>query len=119
MIKWGWLRSLRIDLAEGSCKLGKWRQKKRVTPWGLSCGTITVNEVFVGRYHRDECSRRPTRHCDFRTGLQGIARVCAGKLVLVNRLVVVATAAFICCIVPVASAQIPIDDVHVTPRIEA
>ena len=38
---------------------------------------------------------------------------------LVLQLVLVATAALIFCFAPIASAQAPIDDVHVTPRVEA
>lgn len=76
----------------------------------------------MGRHHRDECSRRLTTHRDLQLDLHRIPRgdeLSRGGHGLVLWLVFVATCALICCLAPIALAQSPIDDVHVTPRVEA
>jgi Ca-activated chloride channel family protein len=93
-------------------------QKKRLTPRALSCGTISVNEVFVGRHHRHGWSLRLTAHRDPHRGPDGIPTedmLCTGKRALVLFIV---GAALIFCSAPNLLAQAPIDDVHVTPRVE-
>jgi Ca-activated chloride channel family protein len=86
----------------------------------LSCGTISAKEVFVGRHHRRGSSRCLTTHRDLYTDPDGISRgrgLCTGRRAVVFWLVFVATAAII-CFAPSALAQTPIDDVHVTPRVQ-
>jgi Ca-activated chloride channel family protein len=84
------------------------RREKRLAPWGLSCGTISFNEVVVGRHYRHEWFRRLTAN---RGSVLG-----AGRRALVLGLVISATT--LICLAPVASAQTPVDDVHISPRVE-
>jgi Ca-activated chloride channel homolog len=88
------------------------RKQKRLTPQGLSCGTISVNEVVVACHHRYGWSRRANRDLD--VGSCGTARQ-AGKA---SRVVWLVFAAVICCVAPAALAQTAIDDVHLSPRVE-
>src|SRR5271157_5620359 len=91
-------------------------KEKRLAPWALSCGTISLNEVFVGRHHRHGWSRRLTAHRVSHMGPDPAREVLwTGKRALVSFLVV---AALFLCLAPNALAQAPIDDVHVTPRVE-
>ena len=80
----------------------------------MTCDTISRNEVFVGRHHR--CSRRLTANRNLHIDPYGILKgdVLRGALVLCLAL----TLAAICGFTPVASAQTPVDDVHVTPRVQ-
>jgi Ca-activated chloride channel homolog len=92
-------------------------KKKRLTPRGLSCGTISVNEVFVGRQYRHGWSRL-TADRDSHMGPSGVPTrggLWRGKRALTSLLV---TAAIFLCFAPRVFAQAPVDDVHVTPRVE-
>jgi Ca-activated chloride channel family protein len=96
-------------------------EEKRLTPWGLSCGTISVNEVVVGRHHRHRWFRRLTTNRAFQMDPPGSPIrdiLCTGKHALVLWLAFAATPALVSCLAPSASAQTPIDDVHVNPRVE-
>ncbi len=90
-------------------------QKKRLTPRALSCGRISVNEVFVGRHHRHGWSLL-TAHHDSHMGRPTPARdmLWTGKHALIFLLIIAA----IFCFAPTVLAQAPVDDVHVTPRVE-
>jgi Ca-activated chloride channel family protein len=92
-------------------------QKKRLTLRALSCGTISVNEVFVGRHHRHGWSRRLTAHRDSHMGQPAPARNLpwTGNRALTALLFV---ALVFSCLAPNVLAQAPIDDVHVAPRVE-
>jgi Ca-activated chloride channel family protein len=65
----------------------------------LSCGTISVNEVFVGRYNSHEFSCRGRRGLFLWLTLLGISSV-------------------ICFFPPITRAQSPVDDVHIAPRVQ-
>jgi Ca-activated chloride channel family protein len=93
------------------------RQEKRLAPRGLSCGTISPNEVVVARnQRRGSFPRLMTRdrnhtvpHRTLRDGVLCVRDKAFLFLLLVP---------LICFLAPNASAQAPVDDVHVTPRIE-
>jgi Ca-activated chloride channel homolog len=73
----------------------------------------------VGRYDRRGSSCSLVAHRDLGRGSDGIPReneLCKRRRVLVFCLVIVAVS--LCWLAPTALAQSPIDDVHVTPRIE-
>jgi Ca-activated chloride channel homolog len=95
--------------------------EKRLAPSGLTCGTITVNGVCVACHHTHGASRRQARCRDVekvtsRT-VGGIVLYAANRA-LVFFLVLATLLVLIGGIVPVATAQTAIDDVHVTPRVE-
>jgi Ca-activated chloride channel family protein len=92
-------------------------RKKRLTPRGLSCGRISVNEVFVGRHHRHGCSRRLTANRDVHVDPSG-DDVRKGRRTLFLSAVLAAASSIICYLAPIALAQTPIDDVHIAPRVE-
>jgi len=71
----------------------------------------------VGRHYRQGWSRRLTTDRDLHRIPKG-AVLCAIRRALVFGLVLVATAAVIGGLAPIGLAQTPIDDVHVTPRVE-
>ncbi len=76
----------------------------------------------MGRHHRHECSRRRTANRDLHMDplrIPGRAVLGAGKSVLALCLFLVATAAVICCVPSCAAAQSPVDDVHISPRVQA
>ena len=93
-------------------------QKKRLAPRGLSCGTISRNEVVVARNHRrgsfprlmtrDRESPGPSSDPERRCA------VCAAEGVSF----LLSCRPLVCFLAPNALAQAPIDDVHVTPRVE-
>lgn len=100
-------------------------QKKRLPPQGLSCGTISINEVFVARHQRRGSFPRLSRDRDQivppRALRVSVLRARQGGLVLCFILAILsaaATAALICCLAPNALAQSSIDDVHIKPRVE-
>jgi Ca-activated chloride channel homolog len=75
----------------------------------------------VGRHHRHGSSGRLTANRDLPTGSAGIPsrdRLRTGRRALVLWLVFAATTAAVCCLSPITSAQTPIDDVHISPRVE-
>ena len=91
-----------------------------LAPRGLSCGTISVNEVLVGCHKRHGWFRRLTANRDLHVGsaeIPGGNVLGTGKHVQLLRLVLAASTAIL-CVAPVASAQTPIDDVHINPRVE-
>jgi Ca-activated chloride channel family protein len=95
--------------------------KKTVAPRGLSCGTISVNEVSVARLQRRGSFPRLTRDRDLHPAPPGTPTgiaLCAGNRAFFFWLVVVATALGFGWVSPLASAQSAIDDVHVSPRVE-
>jgi Ca-activated chloride channel family protein len=95
--------------------------KKRLTPRGLSCGTITLNEVFVACHHWHGVSRHRSRNRDLHVVESAILRgtmQSGANRAFVLSLVLLATVALVCSVAPGASAQTAIDDVHVTPRVE-
>jgi len=74
----------------------------------------------VGRYHRHECSRRLIAHRDGHLDLHRILsgnELCGGGRALIFQLLF-ATSAVLFCFSANGFAQSPIDDVHVTPRVE-
>ena len=74
----------------------------------------------MARHDRHGWSRLLTANRDLHVGSSGIPRgdvLCARKLALVLCLVLATTSAVI-FLAPIASAQTPIDDVHISPRLE-
>jgi Ca-activated chloride channel family protein len=82
----------------------------------LTCGRISRKEVFVGRHYWHECSRRLAADRNLHIDPYGIPKgdLLRGALVLCLAFILAA----ICGITPAALGQTPVDDVHVTPRVE-
>src|SRR5579863_3410755 len=80
-----------------------------------------VNEVVVGCHHRHGCSRRPTANRDLHLGRSLVvprgSALGTGRRALVLGLVFAATAVSL-FLAPIAAAQTPVDDVHISPRVE-
>ena len=92
-------------------------QKKRLAPRGLSCGTISPNEVVVARNQRrgsfPRLMTRDRNHAvPHRTLRDGV--LCVREQTFLFFLLI----PLICFLAPNALAQAPVDDVHVTPRVE-
>jgi Ca-activated chloride channel family protein len=88
---------------------------------GIKLWYDRVNEVVVGCHHRHGWSRRLTANRDLHVGPAGIPGgnvLGKGQRVLGLSLVFAATAVAICCLTPIALAQTPIDDVHISPRVQ-
>jgi Ca-activated chloride channel family protein len=86
----------------------------------LTCGTISRNEVFVARHYRHERSRGLTANRNVHIDPCGIPKAdpLRARPVLILWLAFLAGVAVICSLAPAALAQAPVDEVHVTPRVQ-